>query len=91
MLMLTHPLDGFSQVRVKDPPALAWIPDDGLLTTLLLLACAATSAAKARTRGTQGRILIDGFGLYKYRRSNDVQVGNQGNILDSRSLRMANM
>ena len=53
-----HPLDGLAQVRVNGWPAVAWIPDEGLLTTLLLLPWAATNAAKARTSGIQGRMLI---------------------------------
>ncbi len=53
-----HPLDGLAQVSVSGWPASAWMPDDGLLTTLLSLPCAATRAAKARTRETQGRMVI---------------------------------
>jgi hypothetical protein len=54
-----HPLDGLAQVMVNGWPAVAWMPDGGLLMTLLLLPCAATRAANARTSGTQGRI-VDG-------------------------------
>lgn len=55
-----HPLDGLVQLSVRGWPALAWMPEAGLLTTLLLPPppCAETRAAKARTSGTQGRILI---------------------------------
>ena len=53
-----HPLDGLAQVSVSGSPASAWMPDDGLLTTLLSLPCAATSAAKARTREIQERMVI---------------------------------
>jgi hypothetical protein len=54
-----HPLDGLSQVSVSGWPAVAWMPEAGFLTTLLPPPWAATRAAKARTRGTQGRMLID--------------------------------
>ena len=55
----TYPLEGFVQVRVSGSPALAWIPFEPLSMTLL--PCAAAKAAKARTIGAQGRMMITIF------------------------------
>lgn len=56
--MVTGPLDGLAQVIVNGSPAFASIPAGGLLMTLLLLPCAVTNAAKARTSGIQESILF---------------------------------
>jgi hypothetical protein len=63
-MQCAYPLDGLVQLIVNGSPAVAWMPDGGLSMTLLLAPCAATTAAKARTSGIHGRMLIDrGVGI----------------------------